>query len=621
MLVDKSMSDSKSDSKSLSKSSSKPTARPSAIQSAEQELDELQPFVSHHHNAHESTQTGTNSITTFQNVRTQTTRALCRASQDSPACRRTSMRRLWCVVLLITILSGRATAQSSRLSLTGTRSDIKFSNNAILSASCTGSERAAIVAAGPLEWPVLGYPDGETTKLYFRGVALTCEGLAVQTPCVPVLDIFPALFYCVWTGKMSEHVIGPLKPVVEIVSSGDRSETWARLDCDLPAYADYLNTTGYQPGRSFSSHQLSVSARHFSPDSASGLAIPWDGLPSADALVIKDFSPPPSPPPTPPPLPPPRPPMPPSVPSGLELTVKLWGAGGSTPNDGSGGCGGAGGFVIAVLRVPIDHQLGVVVAQGALDYTGNAGGGGGYSALVISQSGGLVPGNMLVVAAGGGGGGHVAQYSGGSGGGETGQRGSTSHSCGDRAGASYDPSVSNGGRGGTQTGGGGGADGNSAGAGSALQGGRGCAGCGSCLLYGKGGWPGGGDGYGSCGNGAGGGGGWYGGGGGSYGNDAAGGGPQSNSGGGGGGSSYPKSDLSNAHEWVISVTHHAPSNTASPPGNNDADYGSSIARVGTGESAGSTSGGGHGRVVVLEPKAGKKVVFDFAGPNQIQRYR
>ena len=201
------------------------------------------------------------------------------------------------MLVVIAALVGGTTAQTSRLSLSAPRSDIKFSNNAILSASCAGSERAAIVAAGPLEWPVLGYPEGKTTKLFFRGVALTCEGLAVQTPCVPVLDIFPALFYCVWTGASGEHVTGPLKPVVEVATSSgavDRSETWARLDCDVPAYVDYLTSTGYQPGRSFSSAPLRVSVRHFDPDPKNGLTIPWDGVPGADALTIKDLSPPPS---------------------------------------------------------------------------------------------------------------------------------------------------------------------------------------------------------------------------------------------------------------------------------------------------------------------------------------
>jgi len=148
-----------------------------------------------------------------------------------------------------------------------------------------------------------------------------------------------------------------------------------------------------------------------------------------------------------------------------------------------------------------------------------------------------------------------------------------------------------------------------------LQGGDGYGGHASCTRYGVGGWPNGGDGLGSCGNGGGGGGGWYGGGGGGQK------GAQGNSGAGGGGSSFPKGDLSNIADGFASdkslsltielqsVKHTTSRNSQSAPANNDVDYSSGIAQGGK-----SCSNGGNGKVVISG--GGSKKTFSFTGSVQ-----
>ena len=124
-----------------------------------------------------------------------------------------------------------------------------------------------------------------------------------------------------------------------------------------------------------------------------------------------------------------------------------------------------------------------------------------------------------------------------------------------------------------------------------------------------GGWPNGGDGYGSCGNGGGGGSGWYGGGGGGQL------GAQENSGSGGGGSSFPMSDLSNVNDItgieLLTVSHAtttAPRTAAGSSGNSD--YTSGVGLGGT-----ACGVGGDGMVVVTAPGS-TPTVFSYTGSLQ-----
>lgn len=293
-------------------------------------------------------------------------------------------------------------AAAARLSLEGpTPSEVVFGNDAMLTATCSGQREPTIVLChlnGEASMAVTsghGYPADATANLYLRGVAETCEGLGVSTPCAPVLAAFPALFWCVWAGAVDEALTGPVKPTVEIAvaDGGDgegRREAWVKMSCPVPSFEEYKRATGFADGAVYSTMSLTLSARHGSPDAAVGRAVRYAGMSGADRLQLVDPPPPPAtptppllPPPGAPPSPPPPPPMPTSP--GGPLTIKLWGAGGGGPTASSlGGCAGAGGFVLATLNVPSGTTLTIIVGQGAhYDNYGsvsyNSGGGGGYS--------------------------------------------------------------------------------------------------------------------------------------------------------------------------------------------------------------------------------------------------
>lgn len=264
-----------------------------------------------------------------------------------------------------------------------------------------------------------------------------------------------------------------------------------------------------------------------------------------------------------------------TIPAGItSISVKIWGAGGSTV--GSDTAGGGAGYTSGTRTVSPGQVYIVSVGGGAssthiggyngggsvgdnsYNLTYGSGGGGGYSGIFLGSKSFAT---AVAIAGGGGGGGagNSGGLKGGAGGGTTG-----SDSAGGGSGNYWGAS---GGKGGTQTAGGAAGQGSSNALyiGSQLQGGKGQPSGG----YGPGG---------------GGGGGYYGGGGG-YGYYA-----QVASGGGGGGSGYTGGLSSN----INSVQGDSPDNNTGLPGNpNDVD------RNGAGQGGkGINAAGSNGRIII-----------------------
>jgi len=263
-----------------------------------------------------------------------------------------------------------------------------------------------------------------------------------------------------------------------------------------------------------------------------------------------------------------------TIPAGItSISVKIWGAGGSTV--GSDTAGGGAGYTSGTRTVSPGQVYIVSVGGGAssthiggyngggsvgdnsYNLTYGSGGGGGYSGIFLGSKSFATA--IAIAGGGGGGAGNSGGLKGGAGGGTTG-----SDSAGGNSGNVWGAS---GGKGGTQTAGGAAGQGssNSLYIGSQLQGGRGQPSGG----YGPGG---------------GGGGGYYGGGGGyGYYTTVA-------SGGGGGGSGYTGGLSSN----INSVQGDSPDNNTGLPGNpNDVD------RNGAGQGGkGINAAGSNGRIII-----------------------
>ena len=273
--------------------------------------------------------------------------------------------------------------------------------------------------------------------------------------------------------------------------------------------------------------------------------------------------------------------------SGVIVTLKLWGAGGSSGDNSSTLIGGPGGYTTATFKMPQGTELKILVGEGGKRYGLNAtfggGGGGGNNSSYDGGSGGggtfvfvsgAMPANnddLLAVAGGGGGcaGTYGNPNSGGPGGGEVGGNGYA---------ASVQGEV---GMGGTQSAGG--AAGTSTGGtnGAFYQGGTGN---GSTSNVGCGG----------------GGGGYFGGGGGA-----------GRSGAGGGGSGFVNESPAGAITFISGSTTGIPSTGAasqkSPPANDDPHYG---LQAGMSFNSG-TYHGKPGRVVVIIDGAAQ--VFGYTG--------
>ena len=277
--------------------------------------------------------------------------------------------------------------------------------------------------------------------------------------------------------------------------------------------------------------------------------------------------------------------------SGVLVTMKLWGAGGSSGNSSQTLIGGPGGFTTATFKVSSGTKLRVVVGEGGKRYglskTFGGGGGGGSNGSYNGGSGGggsfvfvedtmpAVPAN--VISSAGGGGGCAGTYgnpnSGGPGGGTNGGNGY----------AGSNPAEV--GKGGTQNAGG--APGTDTGgtAGAFYQGGTGN---GATSNVGSGG----------------GGGGFYGGGGGA-----------GRSGAGGGGSGHinknPPAGITFISGETTGISPSGGAALKSPPGTGDPDYGS---QAGMSFNSGSFNGN-PGRVVIAFE--GQKFVFSYTGSVQV----
>lgn len=244
--------------------------------------------------------------------------------------------------------------------------------------------------------------------------------------------------------------------------------------------------------------------------------------------------------------------------------VRLWGGGGGSNGNDSGGDranGGAGGFVKFTIDVTAGETLTAKVAGGGTKGTSGRipGAGGGFSALLRGST-------YLGIAGGGGGAGGYGNDRtdswGGSGGEIIANNGKTNL-------------YATGGGGGTQIAGGAGGTPGTGEAGSSFQGGAG--GGGNTTI--AGGWPGGGNASSNSECGGGGGGGYYGGGGG--------GGSGTWGAGGGGGSSYTNGS-------AIDVTHiKAAENVTTAPGSAEDGYQSGIGNGGT-----SSANGGNGLIYI-----------------------
>jgi len=202
------------------------------------------------------------------------------------------------------------------------------------------------------------------------------------------------------------------------------------------------------------------------------------------------------------------------VPSGgnVNVSVKMWGAGGGASQ------GGAGGYAAGQITLNLGQTYTIIVGGAGIHASGEGAGGGGFSGIFLSST--INQGNAILIAGGGGGGMSDPRTGlGGGGGGTNGQNGT-----------GYD-GTNFGGFGGTQSSGGAAWNSANGTAGSALQGGT------SGNAAAAGGTPGGG-GAGSSGGwgGGGGGGGYFGGGGGQSTVSSA-------KGNGGGGSGYINSGL------------------------------------------------------------------------------
>ncbi len=273
--------------------------------------------------------------------------------------------------------------------------------------------------------------------------------------------------------------------------------------------------------------------------------------------------------------------------SGLVVTLKLWGGGGSSGDNSSTLIGGPGGYTTATFKMPQGTVLKILVGEGGKRYGinptyggGGAGGnnssydggsGGGGTFVFVTDAAPANNDNLLAIAGGGGGcaGTFGNPNSGGPGGGTTG---------GDGFAASIQGEV---GKGGTQTAGG--AAGTSTGGtpGGFYQGGTGN---GATSNVGCGG----------------GGGGYYGGGGGA-----------GRSGAGGGGSGFLNEAPPAGFTFLAGSTLGIPSTGAasskSPPASDDPDYG---AQAGMSFNSG-TYHGNPGRAVVVI--GGQVQVFGYTG--------
>lgn len=169
---------------------------------------------------------------------------------------------------------------ASRLRLEGS-SSIQM-NEARLMASCADDDPEVVhMEMEPHNFSTVGYAlDTPYRALaYLRGVAETCGGRRITTPCRPMLPSYPPLFFCVWTGSPGEEVVlGPLNPTLRQLGEGDDvRETWVVLVCPAPPLSFAKDVT---------TSTVSLSVRHFNASAISGRAIPWAGVPGGDTVRV-----------------------------------------------------------------------------------------------------------------------------------------------------------------------------------------------------------------------------------------------------------------------------------------------------------------------------------------------
>lgn len=182
-------------------------------------------------------------------------------------------------------------------------------NPAILSASC-GDAKAFVTIVTPMEFVADDVKAGASSvTAYLGGLPATCASRSLESPCVPHLDVSPALFYCKWTSSDGQYKnVGPVKAanVMQKVETINLA-LQPYLVCPTPSYDEVERIGSYEGDGQPVTLTLSVS--YFSPDAS---PFDWKGAPSGNMVTFSGMNTPPvSPPPPAPPAPPTSPPSPP----------------------------------------------------------------------------------------------------------------------------------------------------------------------------------------------------------------------------------------------------------------------------------------------------------------------